>query len=134
MATQMQTGFDERDREAGILDLDYLTRCSQGDRALERELLTLYVEQAQRQMLLAREARDRHSYVLALHTLKGASLALGIGRVAAAAARAEAAGFDAADPGRDAAMAALETDVAMTERSILRHLSRSGREDISALP
>jgi hypothetical protein len=134
MAKQMQTGLDEREREAGILDLDHLTRCSQGDRALERELLTLYVEQAQRQMLLAREARDRHSYVLALHTLKGASFALGIVRVAAAVARAEAAGFDAADAGRDAAIAALETDVAMAERSILRHLSRSGREDISALP
>jgi HPt (histidine-containing phosphotransfer) domain-containing protein len=77
--------------DAPILDLGYLGAQAFGDRALERDLLDLFEEQCRRLL----PAIEGHSPLMtqgdAAHTLKGAALAVGAGRVAALAATIEGA-------------------------------------------
>lgn len=90
------------------IDLVHLARQTLGDRALEQEILTLYVKQA-RSLLTRIEAcgcgRDRADLA---HTLKGSSRAVGAWQVAQAAEAVEI-----VPPGRSAefsaAMKALDT-------------------------
>ena len=79
------------------IDLVHLARQTLGDRALEQEILSLYVKQAR--SLLARIeqcgcGRDRSDLA---HTLKGSSRAVGAWQVAQAAEAVEI-----VPPGRDA--------------------------------
>ncbi|MDP9138758.1 MAG: Hpt domain-containing protein [Pseudomonadota bacterium] len=134
MKTQTQTGNATEHGEAAVLDLEHLARCSQGDQALESELLTLYIEQARQQMRLVNGAQDSESFKRALHTLKGAALSLGVSRVAATAARLEGIEFDRASLTARAMLATLESDVEAAENCIRRHLARTNLEGISALP
>ena len=82
------------DLPSHILNLAFLRRQTFDDRDLERELLHLFEKQCARLVPVAVEgAEDRSSQrrAEAAHTLKGAALAIGAERVAAAAARLEAA-------------------------------------------
>ena len=131
MDTQAQTGSGDEHGQAGVLDLEHLARCSRGDRMLESELLTLYAEQARQQMLILLGSQDEDARKRALHTLKGSALAVGVSRVAAAAARLEAVGFDRARQAHGAWLAILESDVAAAESRIRHYLASHDRAGVS---
>jgi HPt (histidine-containing phosphotransfer) domain-containing protein len=73
------------------IDLDHLSRMTLGERSLEREVLALFVRQAD--ILLQRmNAANPAVAAAAAHTLKGSALGIGAWRVARAAEAAERAG------------------------------------------
>ena len=88
----MTVNHGERPQPAGaILDFDHLERQTMGDADLAREVLRLFVEQAQR--VVARlagpvggEERSRH-----FHTLAGSARGIGAWQVASLASRFETA-------------------------------------------
>jgi HPt (histidine-containing phosphotransfer) domain-containing protein len=78
-----------RRRHGSGLDREHLRRCTADDRALEVELLSLFKVQARLQAHLISMAKLPSDYQRALHTLKGAALAIGANAVAATAAELE---------------------------------------------
>jgi HPt (histidine-containing phosphotransfer) domain-containing protein len=114
----VQDSAHKRD-ENGLLDLRHLARCSASDPDLERELLTLYMEQAGHQLRIIVHSNDANSVRQALHTLKGCALAVGLPTVASAAAELESTGFDPPDEAR---IAALEAVIEAAEKSIRHYL------------
>jgi HPt (histidine-containing phosphotransfer) domain-containing protein len=100
--------------DAPILDLGYLGAQAFGDRALERELLDLFEQQCRR-LLPAIEGRSPLiTRGDAAHTLKGAALAVGAGRIAALAATIEGAIERGSNEGRLPGLAR-ELDLAIEE-------------------
>ena len=78
------------DAEATIVDLDRLASFTQGDPALEAELVALYVETARLYLArLRRAGDDAGEWQRAAHALKGASANLGAFMVARLAAEQE---------------------------------------------
>jgi HPt (histidine-containing phosphotransfer) domain-containing protein len=76
------------------IDLVHLSRMTLGERALERDVLRLFDQQAE--MLVARMASERPRVIGALaHTLAGSARGIGAWKVAEAAAAVE---FTAAEP------------------------------------
>jgi HPt (histidine-containing phosphotransfer) domain-containing protein len=71
--------------DAPILDLGYLRAQAFGDRALERDLLDLFAQQCRRLLPVIADPGPLMTQTDAAHTLKGAALAVGAGRVAALA-------------------------------------------------
>jgi HPt (histidine-containing phosphotransfer) domain-containing protein len=72
------------------IDLVHLSRVAFGDRALEREVLGLFLRQSAIQLDRLKEARTAQSFSVAAHTLKGSALGIGAQHVANIAAEAEA--------------------------------------------
>jgi HPt (histidine-containing phosphotransfer) domain-containing protein len=73
------------------VDLAHLSRYTQGDCALEREVLELFSTQSLVYLDRLREARTDKDWREAAHSLKGSAVAIGAWRVADAAERAESA-------------------------------------------
>ena len=71
------------------LDFEHLRRYTANDRTLEVELLSLFKVQARLQAQLIAMAKLPSDYQRALHTLKGAALAIGANAVANTAAKLE---------------------------------------------
>lgn len=67
------------------LDLAHLVRQTFGDRALERELLALFMQQCLRLTPIIAGTSERVERADAAHTLKGAARAVGAVRIAALA-------------------------------------------------
>lgn len=82
--------------EAGTkpIDLTYLGRFTLGDRALESEVLALYVKHAPQYLAGLANAATAKAWHDAAHTLKGASRGIGAWRVARCAETAERLRFD----------------------------------------
>ena len=78
------------DREP-VVDLVHLARQTDGDEALERELLDLFERQSARIVAQLRDSRDPRVSGDLAHTLKGSALSMGAGRVARCAHLYEAA-------------------------------------------
>jgi HPt (histidine-containing phosphotransfer) domain-containing protein len=76
-------------RQGAGLDLEHLRRYTADDRTLEVELLSLFKVQARLQAQLIAMAKLPSDYQRALHTLKGAALAIGANAVANTAAKLE---------------------------------------------
>jgi HPt (histidine-containing phosphotransfer) domain-containing protein len=76
-------------RQRSRLDLDHLRRYTGDDRTLEIELLSLFKVQARLQAHLISMAKLPSDSQRALHTLKGAALAIGANDVARIAAQLE---------------------------------------------
>lgn len=92
------------------IDLVHLARQTLGDRALEREVLDLFVLQARSvldQLALARDQRQRMELA---HTLKGSARSVGAWRVAGAAEICEGL-IDATEPGWQGGIDALAASV-----------------------
>ena len=71
------------------IDFEHLSRMTLGDRTLEREVLSLFVRQAE--MLRARMQTERADVIgAAAHTLKGSATGIGAWPIARAAADVEA--------------------------------------------
>lgn len=93
------------------VDLAHLSRYTQGDRALEQEVLELFCAQSTIYLERLREASSDREWTDTAHLLKGSALAIGAWRAAAAAERAEAYLRTVGSKGRDASLRALETSV-----------------------
>lgn len=77
-----------------VLDLKHLTQYTNGDMALERELLGLFKEQAVLQFENINNADDESEWVMAAHTLKGCARGVGACRVGELSGVLEDVGFD----------------------------------------
>jgi HPt (histidine-containing phosphotransfer) domain-containing protein len=77
--------------DSQVLDLDHLRRQTAGDRALERELLTLFEAQSARLWPLIRDDGSPLDRADATHTLKGSARAIGAWDLASIAEGLEAA-------------------------------------------
>ena len=101
-----------------LLDLEHLRHLTLGDPELERELLGLFRVQARVQFKLIAIARRSADFQLAVHTLKGAALAVGALAIAAAARELETLGFEGDAAGRRDAERTLSEQIAATEAEI----------------
>ncbi|NJO54551.1 MAG: Hpt domain-containing protein [Bacteroidales bacterium] len=72
------------------VDLVHLSRVTFGDRALEREVLGLFLRQSAIHLDRLKEARTAQDFSAAAHTLKGSAQGIGARHVAMVAAEAEA--------------------------------------------
>lgn len=71
------------------IDFAHLKRYTLGDRALEREVLSLFATQLHRTLADLREAASDRDWRMATHALKGSSRAVGAWHLANAAEAAE---------------------------------------------
>lgn len=78
------------DRTTRPIDLVHLARQTLGDRALEHEVLRMFVRQVTLYFERVRATRDADELAMGLHTLKGASVGIGAVNLAAVARSAEA--------------------------------------------
>lgn len=102
------------------IDTEHLSRQTGGDHELERELLTLFVQQCAAHLRTIHGSADRQARMDAAHTLKGAALAVGAWQVAEAADRIE---LSLAAPGQsltDSAMDALALAAAEARAVVAR--------------
>ena len=76
------------------VDLDHLARYTGGDRAIDRDVLQLFVQQSSAMLAQLPDVRDRKTWYHITHALKGA--ARGIGAFALADVAAEAESLDPA--------------------------------------
>jgi HPt (histidine-containing phosphotransfer) domain-containing protein len=106
--------------DAPAIDLLHLSRYTLGNRALEAEVLALFVAQLPDTLLALRRARGESDWRIAAHTLKGSARAVGAWRLADLAEQAERSGLPAgaADPGLLAAIASAARE---TESFIVAH-------------
>jgi HPt (histidine-containing phosphotransfer) domain-containing protein len=72
------------------VDLDHLRRYTLGDKALEDEVLGLFLAQLPETIAALRSAATERDWKMAAHTLKGSSRAVGAWRIARLAQQAEA--------------------------------------------
>ena len=99
------------------IDLDHLSRMTQGERSLEREVLQLFDRQAG--LLVVRmEQAEREGVCAAAHTLKGSARGIGAWQVARAAEAVELAATHAAGRELEAAIARLRAAAAETRAVI----------------
>jgi HPt (histidine-containing phosphotransfer) domain-containing protein len=100
------------------LDFDHLERMTLGEKALEREVLEMFLAQSRR-LLDTLASLPRETPALA-HTLKGSARAIGAFKVGEFAAALETAG-----QGGDAALAALREAVTEARAAIEARLGRA---------
>lgn len=72
------------------IDFEHLSKYTLNDRALEAEILDLFVEQLPQSLMRLQEARSLTEWRSAAHTIKGSARAVGAAQLADAAAAAEA--------------------------------------------
>ena len=101
-----------------MLDLDHLSEQTLGNRALEREVLGLFVLHADRQIDLIRSARDIAARREAAHALLGAARAIGASDISNLAGTIERREDEA-----DAEIEALAQAVAATSTFIAERLA-----------
>ena len=82
---------------ASAIDLDHLERATFGNRALAREVLSLFDRQAEKLLAEIASASDDRARREAAHTIRGAALGIGAAGVAEAAEDLEAEGLDASE-------------------------------------
>jgi HPt (histidine-containing phosphotransfer) domain-containing protein len=75
--------------ELAPVDLDHLARYTGGDPAIDREILTLFVEQSSAMLVQLSGARDAKPWHDIIHSLKGAARGIGAFALADVAAEAE---------------------------------------------
>ena len=88
-------------RSEAPVDLAHLRRFTLGDRRLEREVLTLFIEHAPVSIAAMRAALTDRDWTNAAHSLKGSARAVGAWRIATLAERAEQLGQRCDAPGTD---------------------------------
>jgi HPt (histidine-containing phosphotransfer) domain-containing protein len=105
-ADEMVPGRIDTREDAGTkpIDFTYLRRFTAGNRALEREVLALFVDAAPNYLQALDDAVTAKEWHDAAHTLKGSARAVGAWRVARAAENAEKLRFDTDQERRDFAV------------------------------
>lgn len=94
------------------VDLVHLARYTLGNRELEREVLELFLTHSVLYLNRLAHAMSEKDWRGAAHTIKGSARSIGAWRVAASAGLAEQLEGKALESERDAAYAALESDIA----------------------
>ena len=92
ISDQVRIGRPRASEVTGVsapLDLAHLRRFTVGNRALEREVLQLFSEQAPKTLVSMQLARVEKTWRDAAHTLKGSAFAVGANEIARIAAEAE---------------------------------------------
>jgi len=105
-------------RQGSRLDLEHLRRYTADDRLLEVELLSLFKVQARLQSQLIAVAKLPSDYRRALHTLKGAALAIGANAVAVMAAELESMALGTEPAARRKLIDRLGEEIAAVEAEI----------------
>ncbi len=80
-AVAIDAGCDEEDGGRPV-DLVHLAKYTMGNRALEREVLTLFTKQSLIYLDRLRNAADKQTWCEAAHTLKGSARGIGAWQVA----------------------------------------------------
>jgi hypothetical protein len=105
---------------AARLDLHDLQRSAGEDRHLAAELLNLFRVQAKVQLDLIRLAKLESDYRMALHTLKGAALAIGARSIVEVIAELDALPMAGQTAPRQKLVTRLAEEIAATEAEIAR--------------
>jgi HPt (histidine-containing phosphotransfer) domain-containing protein len=93
---------DAQKRASAPIDMEHLGRYTLGDKALEKEILGLFLTQMPDMLASLRKAQSEREWKMAAHSLKGAARAIGAWQMASAAEEAERIEFG---PDRQAACA-----------------------------
>ena len=106
-----------------IIDFDHLRLFTEGDPDLERDVLGIFVEQADIWIRNLEDSRDKKSWADAAHTLKGSARGVGAWRIAEICERAEEL-FDSSTPTeRSITLGDLRAAVAAAIQCIDLHLN-----------
>jgi HPt (histidine-containing phosphotransfer) domain-containing protein len=97
------------DASDGPVDLVHLRRYTLGDKALEIEVLELFLAQLPETIASMRSAANERDWKIAAHTLKGSSRAVGAWRIATLAQEAEELPAEAESTAWSDAISRLET-------------------------
>jgi HPt (histidine-containing phosphotransfer) domain-containing protein len=101
--TDNENAVDEAQKRASPpIDVEHLGRYTLGDKALEKEILGLFLTQMPDLLASLRKAQSEREWKMAAHSLKGAARAIGAWQMASAAEEAERIDFG---PGRQDACA-----------------------------
>jgi HPt (histidine-containing phosphotransfer) domain-containing protein len=111
------------DRKGAGLDLEHLRRYTADDRTLEIELLSLFKVQARLQAQLIAMAKLPSDYQRALHTLKGAALAIGATAIASTVSKLESMPLGTEPVARQGLIDRLAKEIAAIEAEIETLLS-----------
>lgn len=108
-------------RETAPVDLVHLARFTLGDRALEREVLSLFRTQSSQCLEKLQDADDAfggEAWQMTVHTIKGSARGIGAWSVAECAEEAERVGAAAAGADARALLALLESEISRTNAYI----------------
>lgn len=107
------------------IDLGHLRRYTLGDKALEDEVLRLFVTQLSETLQSLNSAANQREWKTATHALKGSSRAVGAWRIAALAEEAETVVCEGAKAARFEAIARLEAAASEASQFVMRKASGS---------
>lgn len=107
------------------VDLGHLRRYTLGDKALEDEVLRLFVSQLSETLASLRSAANQREWKTATHALKGSSRAVGAWRIAALAEEAEAIVYERATAARLDAIARLEAAANEASQFVMKEARRA---------
>ncbi len=96
-----------------VLDLKHLAQYTNGDKALEHELLGLFKQQASLQFEKVASAFDTDDWKMATHTLKGSARGIGAIRIAQLAADLEDIGFEGDEAEKQTVISGLQAEIAI---------------------
>lgn len=105
-----------------VLDLEHLRRYTLMDESLERELLSLFRDQARTQYEAALTASDQDQFRFAIHTLKGTARAIGAVAVAKATETIERLRLNHIEARSHSEMQELARAIGAAETAIVGHL------------
>jgi HPt (histidine-containing phosphotransfer) domain-containing protein len=120
----MRKASESKASEA-IFDKEHLAAYTFGDRQLESEVLSMFMEQAALLQERLRGAEDGRQWREAAHSLKGSARGIGAFALGSMAERLEKAHDGLAAPDREAALDSLQAMIDETGQAISAHLSRS---------
>jgi len=107
------------------VDLGHLRRYTLGDKALEDEVLRLFVSQLSETLASLRSAATQREWKTATHALKGSSRAVGAWRIAALAEEAETIVCEGATAARSDAIARLESAASEASQFVMKEDHRA---------
>jgi len=107
------------------VDLAHLRRYTLGDKALEDEVLGLFVAQLPETIASLRAAANQHEWKVAAHALKGSSRAVGAWRIARLAQEAEALICGAEPTARSEAISRLEAAASEARTFVMNSTARA---------
>jgi HPt (histidine-containing phosphotransfer) domain-containing protein len=105
-----------------VLDLEHLRRYTLMDESLERELLSLFRDQARTQYEAALTASDQDQFRFAIHTLKGTARVIGAVAVAKATETIERLRLNHIEARSHSEMRELARAIGAAETAIVSHL------------